>query len=75
MDNTLPQVSAIPCPTTLREPLMAIVEALSGLRFGQLLIVVHDGAVVQIDRTERRRLERPQRHDGRPTDSRSPELH
>ncbi|HBH52181.1 MAG TPA: DUF2292 domain-containing protein [Planctomycetaceae bacterium] len=54
---------------------MAIVEALSGLRFGQLLIVVHDGAVVQIDRTERRRLERPQRHDGRPTDSRSPELH
>jgi len=71
MDNTLSQVSAVPCPAALREPLTAIVEALSGLRFGQLLVVVHDGTVVQIDRTERRRLERPQRQDGRPAESRS----
>ena len=70
MDNTLSQVDAVPCPATLREPLTAIVEALSGLRFGQLLVVVHDGAVVQIDRTERRRLERPARPESHKNDSR-----
>lgn len=32
--------------------------SLAGLRFGQLLIVVHEGTVVQIDRTERKRLTR-----------------
>jgi len=70
MENTLSQVDAVPCPAPLREPLTAIVEALSGLRFGQLLVVVHDGAVVQIDRTERRRLDRPARSEARIPDSR-----
>ena len=69
MDNSLSQVDAVPCPASLREPLTAIVEALAGLRFGQLLVVVHDGAVVQIDRTERRRLERPPRVEPRNPDS------
>jgi hypothetical protein len=36
--------------------LAQIREALDGLRYGQVTIVVHDGAVVQIDRTEKRRL-------------------
>lgn len=31
-------------------------EALDGLRYGQVTIVIHDGAVVQIDRTEKRRF-------------------
>lgn len=31
-------------------------EALEGLRYGQVTIVIHDGAVVQIDRTEKRRF-------------------
>ena len=31
-------------------------QALEGLRFGQITIVVHDGVMVQIDRTEKRRL-------------------
>lgn len=31
-------------------------QALDGLRFGQVTIVIHDGAVVQIDRTEKRRF-------------------
>lgn len=31
-------------------------EALLGLRFGVVSITVHDGAVVQIDRTEKRRI-------------------
>jgi hypothetical protein len=33
-------------------------DALRGLRFGSVLIVVQDGAVVQIDRTEKKRLPR-----------------
>ncbi len=31
-------------------------DALRGLRFGNVLIVVQDGVVVQIERTEKRRL-------------------
>jgi hypothetical protein len=34
----------------------AIRQALHGLRFGQVVIVVQDGVVVQVDRTERTRL-------------------
>jgi hypothetical protein len=30
--------------------------ALRGIRYGSLLIVVQDGVIVQIDRTEKRRL-------------------
>jgi hypothetical protein len=31
-------------------------DALRGLRYGEIRIVVHDGAVVQVERTERLRL-------------------
>ncbi|RPI90644.1 MAG: DUF2292 domain-containing protein [Planctomycetaceae bacterium] len=34
----------------------SIIEALQGLQFGQLTVIVHDGVIVQIDRTEKRRL-------------------
>jgi hypothetical protein len=34
----------------------AIRHALRGLRFGQIVVIVQDGVVVQVDRTERRRL-------------------
>ncbi|NDA27172.1 MAG: DUF2292 domain-containing protein [Verrucomicrobia bacterium] len=34
-----------------------IKEKLSGLRYGQILLTVHDGRVVQIERTEKTRLE------------------
>lgn len=30
--------------------------ALRGLSFGQITLIVHDGAIVQIDRLERKRL-------------------
>ncbi len=33
-------------------------EALQGLQFGTVTIIVQDGVVVQIDRTEKRRLRR-----------------
>lgn len=38
--------------------LKQIQDALRGLRFGSVNIVVQDGVVVQIDRTEKRRLRR-----------------
>lgn len=36
-----------------------IKEQLSGVRFGQLQITVHNGQIVQIDRTERIRHDKP----------------
>jgi hypothetical protein len=41
--------------------LARIRDALRELAFGTVTITVHDGAIVQIDRTERVRLERPAR--------------
>lgn len=38
--------------------LRQIREALAGLRFGSVNIIVQDGVIVQIDRTEKRRLPR-----------------
>jgi len=34
-----------------------ITEAVSGLQYGTVQIVVHDGRIVQIERTERRRFD------------------
>jgi hypothetical protein len=34
-------------------------DALRGLRFGAVNIIVQDGVIVQIDRTEKRRVRRP----------------
>jgi hypothetical protein len=44
-------------PTALRR----IGDALSGLRFGSVLAIVQDGVVVQIERTEKTRLEKTDR--------------
>lgn len=38
--------------------LAQIRESLRGLRFGTVNIIVQDGVIVQIDRTEKRRLRR-----------------
>lgn len=38
------------------EELARILRALAGLRFGSVTIVVQDGVVVQIDRTEKTRV-------------------
>jgi hypothetical protein len=45
----------------VRQPLREIEEALRGLQFGQVTIVVQDGLVVQVERLEKRRLVRPGR--------------
>jgi hypothetical protein len=36
--------------------LSALTEALRGIRYGTVTIIIQDGRIVQIDRTERRRL-------------------
>jgi hypothetical protein len=38
------------------EALAPIRDALRGLRFGNVNVIVQDGVIVQIDRTEKRRL-------------------
>lgn len=43
-------------PATLEPTLQAIRDALQGLRYGQVTVIVQDGRVMQIDRTERHRL-------------------
>ena len=54
----------LPSPTTdagLPEAaLQGIVQALSGLRYGHVTVIVQDGKVVQIDRTDRVRLPVPE---------------
>lgn len=40
----------------LEESLSSVREALSGLKFGNVSLTVHEGHVVQIDVTEKRRL-------------------
>jgi hypothetical protein len=43
------------------EALVQIRQALVGLKFGTLAIVVQDGVVIQLERTERRRLRKNER--------------
>ena len=40
----------------LEESLASVREALSGLKFGNVSLTVHEGRVVQIDVTEKKRL-------------------
>ena len=45
-------------PALVSEELDRVREALRNLHYGTVTVVVHDGAVVQIDRTEKIRLGR-----------------
>lgn len=47
---------------TDNDPLPHIANALRGLRFGTVTIVVQDGVVVQVDRTEKHRFRTSKRH-------------
>jgi hypothetical protein len=44
------------------EALDQIRESLRGLRFGSVNIIVQDGVIIQIDRTEKRRLRTNRNH-------------
>jgi hypothetical protein len=47
---------AIERDPTLDDALTQIRESLRGLKFGSVNIIVQDGVIIQIDRTEKRRL-------------------
>jgi hypothetical protein len=51
-----PHVSINDRPGAVDDALTQIRELLRGLRFGSVNIIVQDGVVIQIDRTEKRRL-------------------
>jgi hypothetical protein len=48
--------------SSVDEALDQIRESLRGLRFGSVNIIVQDGVVIQIDRTEKRRLRTNRNH-------------
>lgn len=53
--DTPPAVPA--AGSALTEPVLAaLTEALRGIRYGTVTVIVQDGRIIQIDRTERRRL-------------------
>ncbi len=57
MTNEVPLPSEPPSD----EVLVSIRDALRGLRFGNVNVIVQDGVIVQIDRTEKRRLSESER--------------
>lgn len=59
MDDIHPKTE----PTDLRDPLpdtvlRAIRDAMRGLQFGSVTLVVQDGLIIQVDRLEKNRLRR-----------------
>ena len=51
-----------PSDSPSAKELASVREALRGLQFGSVNIIVQDGVVVQIDRTEKRRVRRSEGH-------------
>lgn len=52
-----PENASRPDPTALvEESLASVRQALSGLKYGNISLTIHEGRVVQIDVTEKRRL-------------------
>lgn len=43
------------------DPLDVVRDALDGLKYGEIVLVVHEGEIVQIARTEKLRTARPHR--------------
>jgi hypothetical protein len=54
-EQNLPQAPPFPDGANLRWTLRQVEEALRGLRFGALILSVHEGLVIQVERTERQR--------------------
>lgn len=55
MPDLTPSTLAIPSPPTPQEA--ELLRLLRGVRYGQVVVQVHDGRLVQIDRTERYRMD------------------
>lgn len=56
MTDTDQDPSGQPMSASLSEPLRAVLDALNRLRFGAIQLTVHDGKLVQVDITERKRF-------------------
>ena len=59
MTNAQPPSPPAPSPEATRlleESIASVREALQGLRYGAIALTVHEGRVVQIDVTEKKRL-------------------
>jgi hypothetical protein len=54
--NHTPPPSGSAAANQIEESIASVREALSGLRYGQISLTVHEGRVVQIDVTEKKRL-------------------
>ena len=54
-DRTVPPLSS-DAARILEESIVSVREALLGLRYGNVSLTVHEGRVVQIDVTEKKRL-------------------
>jgi hypothetical protein len=48
-------------PATAGRVLERVQEALRGLRYGEVTVIVQDGVIVQVERTDRLRLPRERR--------------
>lgn len=59
-ENPLTETSNVPrrSPAEMEQALLHVREALRGLQYGEISIVVQDGVVIQIERTERTRMRR-----------------
>jgi hypothetical protein len=55
MTNT-PETGAKPVSASDADPLQTVRDALSQLRFGAIQLVIHEGKLVQMDITEKRRF-------------------
>ena len=51
-----PRTASADQDATIDDALNQIRDSLRGLRFGSVNVIVQDGVVIQIDRTEKRRL-------------------
>jgi hypothetical protein len=58
-DGNLEAPEPTPALDRVRDALERIGAALRGLKYGTVTVVVQDGVVVQVERTEKVRLERP----------------
>jgi hypothetical protein len=56
MNTTRPDPSQTPEARLLEESIANVREALLGLKYGNVSLTVHEGRVVQIDVTEKKRL-------------------
>lgn len=54
--NTSPAAPRTEAERLLQESIASVREALAGLKYGNVSLTVHEGRVVQIDVTEKKRL-------------------